>query len=49
MDPIELIREGKGTRYFRATRKRKVPGLVMDSGSGFDNLVIIGRRNAERL
>ena len=47
MDPIDLIREGKVTRYFRATRKLNVPGVVMDSGSGFDNLLIIGRRNAD--
>jgi hypothetical protein len=47
VDPIELIREGKVKRYFRATRKLNVPSLVMDSGSGFDNLLIIGRRNAE--
>jgi putative transposase len=28
LDPIELIREGKVKRYFRATRKLNVPGLV---------------------
>jgi hypothetical protein len=28
VDPIELIREGKVTRYFRATRKLNVPGVV---------------------
>jgi len=29
MDPIELIREGKIQRYFRATRKLNVPNLVL--------------------
>ena len=28
MDPVQLIREGKVKRYFRATRKLNVPGLV---------------------
>jgi len=28
LDPIELIREGKVKRYFRATRKLNVPGVV---------------------
>lgn len=28
MDPVELIRQGKIKRYFRATRKLNVPGLV---------------------
>ena len=29
MDPIELIREGKIQRYFRATKKLNVPNLVL--------------------
>jgi putative transposase len=28
LDPVQLIREGKVKRYFRATRKLNVPGLV---------------------
>ncbi len=28
MDPIELIRDGKITRYFRATRKLNAPNMV---------------------
>jgi putative transposase len=28
MDPIDLIRQGKTTRYFRATRKLNIPHLV---------------------
>jgi len=28
MDPIELIKQGKVTRYFRATRKLNAPNIV---------------------
>ena len=28
MDPLELIRQGKIKRYFRATRKLNIPNMV---------------------
>jgi len=28
MDPIDLIKQGKVTRYFRATRKLNAPNIV---------------------
>jgi putative transposase len=43
MDPIELIREGKIQRYFRATKKLNVPNLVLhitQRGAGREPLFI---------